>query len=205
MFKQFVTFIKYHNALPIGVAFLLLATGGALAASPELREGAREALVKAEEKVQSIDNSFIVNANLDTYTPKVHITEITEDEEYYYVTYTLQTIDLEDFIWQEVSREEVLKVSKESLGGGDLGLYSAEELGEVVNHRLSYLKEVQEIERGRGITQKVIATAYSGLIGKFLSPTEETFSGYEPVITQDKITGRRTSSNWSGNIFDNRI
>ncbi|NCO25225.1 hypothetical protein GW901_01695, partial [Candidatus Parcubacteria bacterium] len=61
-----------------------------------------------------------------------------------------QTLAIKDNIWQPVVREQTLTVSKAALGGKDLGLYVQEELSEVANYELSYLKEIQTIERERG-------------------------------------------------------
>ncbi len=55
----------------------------------------------------------------------------------------------------------------------------------MINHQLSYLKEVQRLEKQKGASQKVVAIEYAGLVGKFLSPKEKTFPGYEPVIPEE--------------------
>lgn len=181
-FRRFFEFIKYHNAFSIGFALVFLGFGSAMAVSPGLREGVTDVIISTKQTVKTIDNSYIVNINLNTYTPSIQITNITEDETYYYVSYILTTIDLADDRWQNVSKGKVLKISKAALGERDLGLYATEELSEIVDWQLSYLREVQEIEGRKGISQKVVATVYSGLIGKFLDPKEEVFTGYEPVI-----------------------
>lgn len=182
MLKKLAAFIKYNNAFSIGFALVFLSTAGALAASPELRETVSESIVAAENQVTSVDNSYIVGVDLDAYAPKVQIVSITEDDEYYHVAYTLQTIDLAKGVWQDVIKEDVLKVSKIDLGGEDLGLYVTRQLGELVEYQHAYLREVQGREKEVGVSSKVVATAYSGLIGKFLDSTQEEFPGYTPVI-----------------------
>jgi hypothetical protein len=59
-------------------------------------------------------------------------------------------------------------------------------LGETVESKISYLKKAQGVENRKGITQKIATTEYSGLIGKFLSPKEETFEGYSPIKAEEK-------------------
>jgi len=184
MLRKLAHFIKYNNALPIGVAVLLLSTTGALAASPEVREAAAGAVYSKESQVVSIDNSYIVNKDLSSYMPRVEITNVTEDEENYYVDYRFSTIDLEDGVWQDVTKGKQMKVGKVALEGKDLGLYVTRQLKEVVDGELRRLIETQEIEKGIGESQKQVATAYGGLIGKFVDPTVETLPGYEPVIPE---------------------
>ena len=179
--KPFFTFLTYHNAVPIAFGVLFLSVGGALAASPELRSGVAGAVLSTTETVRSADNSYIAAVDLNTFEPKIQITAVTEDEENYYVAYALSTIDIADYVWKEVTKETTLKVAKADLGEKDLGLYVTEELREVADSQLAYLKEVQRIERSRGVSQKVVETAYSGLVGKFLDPKEEVLPGYIPV------------------------
>lgn len=182
MFNRIITFIKYHNALPLGFLVLFLGFGAAFAASPELREDATAAVISSTQTVVKVDNSLILNVNLEQFQPSAQINNVTEDADNYYVSYTLYTIDLQSGVWNTISRGQNVTVSKELLGNNDLGLYVAKQIKEVTDRQLEYLREVQDIERGKGITQKTVATTYSGLIGKFLDPKEETFPGYQPVI-----------------------
>ena len=182
MLQKIVTFIKYHNALPLIFLALFLGFGAAFAANPELGENMAAAVITSAQTVVKVDNSLILNVNLDQFLPSAQINAITEDEDNYYVSYTLYTIDLQSGVWNTVSRGQSITVSKKSLGNNDLGLYVAKQIKEVTDRQLEYLKEVQEIERGKGVTQKTVATTYSGLIGKFLDPKEEVIVGYQPVI-----------------------
>ncbi len=178
MMQKIINFVKYHNAFAVGFTIVFVGFSLSLAASPELREN----FISSQEVVQSVDNSYVLGANLDNFSFSLQIKEITEDEKNYYIVYTYKTIAIQDYVWQEVEREKTLTVSKSALGDRDLGPYVVEELGEVIDYELSYLKEVQEIEREKGLTQKIVTTQYAGLIGKFLSPEEKIFLGYEPVV-----------------------
>ena len=181
MLRKLTTFIKYNNALPLAFLGLFLGFGGALAANDELREAATEVIISKEVSVESVDNSFIINTNLDQFVPSVQITNITEDNENYYISYTLGTIDLSNGAWKVVSLSKEFTVSKTLLGREDLGVYVAEETREMVDRQVAYLKEVQKIERKNGETQKVVATLYSGLIGKYLDSKKEVIEGYTPI------------------------
>jgi hypothetical protein len=172
----FWRFLQYHNAVPIAFSILLLGAGGVFAATNP------EAIYSATQEVLSIDNTYIVNKNLDSYTPQVRITGVTEDEEHYFVAYDFTTIDLKDYVWQDVMKKEVMKVSKPDLGPfRDLGLYVMDQLKQKIDRELAYLKEVQALEK-RSISQKMVATAYGGLIGQFLDEKTEVLPGYTPVV-----------------------
>ncbi len=172
-----IHFLKYHNAVPIIMGALFLSFGGALAASPEVRD----AIYDETATVESIDNTYIANKDLASFTPTVRITGVTEDEEQYYVTYTLTTIDVIDYVWKDTTKDRTMTVAKAAIAGRDLGLYVTEQLRQVIDREISYLGEVQEIERQQ-VSQKTVATAYSGLIGAFLDETTEVLPGYVPVV-----------------------
>lgn len=78
---------------------------------------------------------------------------------------------------------QTLTVSKTLLGDDDLGLYTAGQLKDLVSHEADRLQETQDIAR-RTMTQKTVATAYSGLVGTFLDEKTETLPGYTPVVAQ---------------------
>ena len=186
MWDRLVVFVKYHNAVPLGFMVLFLSASGVLAANPELREAAADTVISSETKIKSVDNSFIVDTNLNDFTPTAQITDVREDTENYFITYILNTIDLVDGVWGPVAQKKDLIISKEVIRGKDLGLHVAKELSEVTGRQSEYLGELQKKERGKGATQKVLATTYSGLIGKLLDSKEERFSGYEPVVKQSE-------------------
>jgi len=178
MIKKIINFLKYHNGVPLVLGVIFLATGSVFAASEEVQE----IVLASEEKVTSVDNTFIVDADLDSFTPSAQITDVTEDDENYYIIYTLYTIDLIDGKWGTVSQAKEVIVSRELLGEEDLGVYVAEEIKEVTDRQSSYLKEVQAKEQKKGETQKIVSTTYSGLIGKYLDPKEEVIADYVPVV-----------------------
>lgn len=169
-------FLSYNNAVPVAVSILLLGAGGVFAATNP------ETLYSENEVVVSIDNTYLVDRDLSSYSPRTQIDAVTEDEENYYVAYTLFTIDLEEYVWRDVAKGAVMKVSKVALGPyRDLGVYVTEQLKENIAHESRRLLETQKIEREQ-VSQKVVATEYGGLIGKMLDTTTETLAGYTPVV-----------------------
>lgn len=110
MLEKIIHFIKYHNALPIAFSVILLGSGAALAASPQVQE----IVISEETIVRSVDNSYIVNVNLDVHNPQLHITSIEEDDSFYYVSYTYDTISIDNYVWKGIGLTETLAVSKEA-------------------------------------------------------------------------------------------
>lgn len=197
--QNFINFIKYNNAFTFIAILLFIATASTFAASPELREDAIKAVISQKQEVLSLDNTKLLAQDFGKFDSKLQIKEIKEDSENYYVKYGFKTFVIRDYIWQEDGAEKTLSVSRSFLVNKDLGLYTAQELGEVVDYNLSYLKEAQEIEKKKGETNKVIAVEYGGLIGKFLNSKEKEFSDYQPVV-EDKKTFVLSVENPSVNV-----
>lgn len=176
--KQLLNFLAYNNAVPIALGIVFLGAGGALAASPAVQQS----VYNVSQTVQSIDNTRIVNADIDVLPFTLQVAGVTEDSDNYYLAYTLSTIRLVEDVWQDVNEQKVLTVPKSGLRGEDLGLYASRQLAEVRDAERARLKETQAIEKKNGETLKVVATAYGGLVGQMFDPTSETFPGYAPVI-----------------------
>ena len=181
-------FLQYNNAVPIAVSLVLLGAGGAFAATDP------GAIYSSSQQVVSIDNTYIVNKDLSTYSPQVQIISVSEDSTNYYVNYNFYTIDLKNGVWQDVTKNEIMNVSKADLGQyRDLGLYVTDQLKQITDRELSYLKQVQAIEQ-KNVTQKVVATQYGGLVGKFLNTTTEEIPGYTPIVQGPPDTSPQTAA-----------
>lgn len=173
---SFLKFLSYHNAVPIAISLALLGAGGAFAATDP------NAILSTQQQVISVDNTYLVNKDLSTYSPKVEITGVTEDSDNYYVAYTLFTIDLQNYVWQDVSRSDTMEVSKADLGQyRDLGVYVTEKLGDIVAREHDRLVATQTDARSH-VSHEVVATQYGGLVGKFLDTHTEELPGYTPVV-----------------------
>ena len=177
--KQIVHFVQYHNFFTIAVMVVFMGAGVSFAASPELRQG----VLSQTETARSVDNSYVINTDFDNYDMGLKIQSVTEDAGIYYIDYTYNVVGVKDYMWQPVATAGSIKVSKKELSGRDLGLYVADQLGQMIDQQIAYLKEVQAKEKKNGVTQKVLAVEYSGLVGQFLSTDEKTFDGYAPVVT----------------------
>ena len=179
--NRFLHFIFYNNTIPIILGVLFLGAGATLAASPE----ARSAVIDSETQLTSIDNSYLLTTTITEETVGISISSVTENAELYFVEYTMTTIEVRDGVWQPVTKTKVFEVRKDSIVGQDLGLYVEQELAEVHTFATEQLRSVQESERQAGITPKVVATEYSGLVGQFFDPQREEFPRYDPLISPD--------------------
>lgn len=178
--KSIVHFITYNNAVPIALAVLLLGAGGALAASPSVRES----IYAEQEVLRAVDNTKLVATDISNYNFSVRLNSITEDDATYYIEYSFTTLAVSDDVWREVPQIMKMKVSKKAIQGRDLGLYITEQIGQVIDQETAYLKEVQLAEKTKGVTPKVVVVEYSGIVGKMLDPKERTFPGYVPVVSE---------------------
>lgn len=180
--NKFWNFLKYNNTVPIALGFIFLSTGAAMAASPEVREAAAAAVLSQQSEIISVDNTYLVNKDLDTYSPKVVIDAVTEDDTTYFVSFTFTTIGLEEHVWKDIAKKQTIVMPKAALGEyQDLGVYVTAQLRQIIGSELAYLREAQEKER-KQVSLAVMTTTYGGLIGKFLDASTETLPGYTPVV-----------------------
>lgn len=179
MAGKIINFIKYNNAFTIAMAMVLFGGGAIFAASPD----ARDAVIGKEiVKIAGIDNSSLLNADLDNLDLRMKVENVREDTDNYYVDYSFSTFGIEGNIWQTISRKAQMIVSKASLAGQDLGLYVQSQLANVAQNEVAYLKQAQSAEKEKGLTQIVRTTEYSGLIGLVLDAKNQILPGYEPVV-----------------------
>ena len=181
--KNIAHFFKYNNFVPVAAAILILGGGGAFAATPQ----GQEALLTQQTSVVSVDNSYIIDVDLDTFAFAVRVTEVTEDDVNYYVAYEIDTIDLVDGVWEPTTREGSVRVQIAFLAGKDLGLYVEGELAQLLESEKAKLAKVQEIEARVGETTLAVATEYSGLVGQFLEDEMNEFPDYDPVLDSPEL------------------
>src|SRR3989344_4510311 len=156
--SRLLHFLRYDNAVPIALGILFLGATGVFAATDP------EAIYSAQEHVLSVDNTYLARKDLAAWTPRAEITGVTEDAENYYVAYRFTTIDNHDYVWQDVVKDETMTVSKADLGQyRDLGIYVTEQLRQKIGREFERLRETQAREK-KNVTEKMVATAYSGLI-----------------------------------------
>lgn len=170
-------FIKYNNTIPIVLGLLFFSTSATFAAVPAVRDS----FYSSETEIRSADNSYLLSVNIESYDFSMRITRVSEDSDWYYVDYDFDTIDVVDAAWQSVTYQKTLRVSKALLRGGDLRAYAESELSQVRDQERQLLTEAKEREKKNGLSQKVVATVYTGLVGKLITPDEETAPYYQPT------------------------
>ena len=175
MLKKVIHFLKYNNAtVLILVAIFLLGTG--VFAQTE----AGQAIIGAKQtSVQGIDNTLLLEADLENMDMDFKIEYIETDNEFYYVTYTYLDLVKLNNAWQYQLKEKVRKVSRKLKQ--DLGMYLAEELSEEYEMRIKELKQEQAKVQKQGEKIRVEVIEYSGLIGQTLNLAGRIFPGYEPI------------------------
>lgn len=177
--NRLLHFFQYNNAVPIIFAVVILGAGSAFAATNP------EVFIDSQQNVVSPDTTYIASADVTNFDFQLKITDITEDSDNYYVVYTYRSIGPVEYVWKEYITGGTLTVSHREIEGKDLGIFVARQLGELLAHERTYLREVQVAEKARGASSKVVVTEYSGLIGKFLDTKEEVFPGYVPVVAEE--------------------
>jgi hypothetical protein len=171
-------FIKYNTLVAAIVVVAFVAVASVMASSEDVKKIIGEEVVEKS----GVDNTVLLAADLENFDLKMEITNVLEDDENYYIDYQYNTLAIKDNVWREVLKREQIIVSKAALDGEDLGLYLMEELGEIIDYQLAFLKEVQEKEEEKGVTVVLEKTEYTGLIGLVFDTKTKELPGYEPVV-----------------------
>ena len=179
LIKKVLDFVKYHNAFTIGLILVLFGGGAIFAASPDARSAVLGQEIITEH---GIDNTRIINADLENFDFQMKIDNVTEDVTNYYIDYSFRTIGIEGNEWQTITRNLQMVIAKDALAGQDLGLYVQKQLASIAQNELAYLEQAQTAEREKGQTEIVRTTEYTGLIGLVLDVKNAVLSGYEPVV-----------------------
>ncbi|GAF99933.1 unnamed protein product, partial [marine sediment metagenome] len=172
MFNKLIHFIKYNNATVIIIVVVFIVGTGALAS-----ETGRAAIGKKQISIQGVDNTLLLEADLEKMDMEFKIEKIEEDEKMYYITYTYLDLIKVNNAWQYQLIEKVRRVSKKLKQ--DLGVYLAEELKEEYQARIKELEEEQKKAQAKGGEKRIEVTEYSGLIGGVLDVTAKVFPKYK--------------------------
>jgi hypothetical protein len=174
MFDKFIHFIKYNNAT-VFIMVLVFIFGTSVFAS----ETGREAVGKKTSTLIGVDNTLLLEADLDNIDMDFKIEKIEEDEKYYYITYTFLELAEVNKAWQYGIKEKERKISKSIKE--DLGVYFAKELKQEYYAKVKDLKLEKEKAEKEGESKRIEVIEYSGLIGKSLNVASKVFKEYEPI------------------------
>ena len=183
--RKFLSFLSYHNAVPlIGIALFVGASATFAATTGVISLPSLTQSTASPVAASAPDVSYLLSADLDSYMPTAQVTNVTEDSDNYYVAYSLSTIALVNNVWQQTTENQTMTISKAAIGAyQDLGLYLASQLQARTAQELAYLKRVQTLAIAQNAaTGAQTASAYEGLIGKTLSADSTAIPGYTPVV-----------------------
>jgi hypothetical protein len=179
MLKKALHFIKYNNLTVIVILAIFLISGGVFAQT----DAGQAVIGEKQTNITGVDNTLLLEADLDNMDMDFSIERIESDEKYYYVTYTYLDLEKQNNAWQYQIKEKIKKVSKTLKK--DLGQYLAEELKEEYEARIKDLKNEKDKELMQGAETRIEATLYTGLIGTTLEMAGKIFPGYEPVKVRE--------------------
>jgi len=186
--SSFMNFVQYNNAFLLVLVLGVVMFSGLAMASEEVRDAT---VGSKQVSAEGVDNTLLLELDLDNFNMDFTITGIIEDEEKYLVSYSYVDFALtpqpplpggegeNEGIWQYVEKTATRRISKPFRK--DLGLYLAGQLRQEATSRIKALAKLQKQEQTKGQTQVVQVTEYSGLIGKVLDLSSTVFAGYEPV------------------------
>jgi hypothetical protein len=180
--KKIVSFVLYNNTFIFIIGGIILGAGTTMAANEDVRGQVARALVTEQTTVVSVDNQYILTADIENYPVTAEVISVEEDSEFYFVEYSLNTILIADGVWQPGTRTDSLQLEKVRLGNQDLGLYLAKQFDELITAEKRILVETRLEENAVGLSQKVAVTEYDGLVGRLMDSSTNAFPGYEPVI-----------------------
>ena len=179
--KKIIQFIKYNNAFTIIISLIMFSSAGAFASEKVRNTVIGQTIITKK----GTDNTQIISANLANFDMGLKIKSVKEDTQFYYVNFDYNAIDAKDGVWQSVVKEKNLNVSKSRLGDMDLGVYLAEELKQLTDREMAYMKEVQGIEKSKGERRQVESVEYTGLKGLVFNNETKELVGYEPVKEEE--------------------
>lgn len=145
-------------------------------------EAGQEAIGRKETRIEGVDNTLLMAADLDKMEMDFKIEKVEEDDKMYYATYTFLDLDKINNAWQYQLKEKTRKVSKKL--EGDLGEYLLKEFHQQYEARVKDLKEEKVKAEKNGEEKRIEITEYSGLVGKTLDLAARVIPGYEPVKTE---------------------
>ena len=179
--KTLVDFIRYHNATPLILVAVLLVAGITLAASPKGKEVLfSDAVVVTDTSPTLLDSTALQKTDLKKLDQGLRIDAILEDAGSFIVRYSYRTFEIHENTWKPLTKSKELKVDKKFLGNRDLGIYLADQIGQVMDQEVAYLIEVQNtFKQGPGHQS---SSQYTALIGKELDSNSKEFVGYQPVV-----------------------
>ncbi|MCX6796381.1 MAG: hypothetical protein NTW06_02685 [Candidatus Falkowbacteria bacterium] len=174
-FRKIIHFIQYNNLTVFIVLAIFLASAGVFAQTPT----GQDLIGVQAKKVEGIDNTLLLQADLDNFNQDYKIEKIEEDNNYYYVTYTYLDLVRDENAWQYQIQEKIKKVSKKLKK--DLGVFLAEQFLQEYQAKIKDLRDAKAKAEETGSEKRVEVVVYTGLIGQTLDLVSKVFPTYQPI------------------------
>lgn len=166
--KKILSFLSYHNAIPLAAVVLTMGAGITFAATQGVLPLPSIASLPASDSSASgdVDASALLAANLDTFDFRPTVTGVVETDSLYIVSYSIETLAPEGSEWTTSSKTGEFSVAKDVLGDSGLNAYVVGKLHDIENGERSYLARAQTAEKTLAdVRVAKPASAFAALVG----------------------------------------
>lgn len=189
--RSFFNFIKYNNAFPIILSVVILVTGAAYAAIPNLRQAVFSPSAENFAPVvpKKTDTAKLLSTDTEEFDLALRIDAITEDVDAYHVTYSYTTLEVAAGEWRKARKNGKMDVFKAMLGKRDLKTYFVEQLGQVIDREIAYLSEAQSA--ARSVASAKTSGKYASLVGTEIDVKSREESKKNDVSGDSSVNGSK--------------
>lgn len=185
--SQFISFLSYHNAVPIIISVLFVGGASAFAATAT---GVID--VPAVFAPKEVDVSTLLSADIDAFDFRPTVTNVVETDTTYTVSYSMQTLAPEKSAWVSYEKTGEFSIAKDALPEDGLQGYVVRKLRDIENGERAYLTRAQEAEKKLAAARAAKpASTFAALVGLALDqiPVPKVEKPIpEPVIEQQSQT-----------------
>ena len=171
--KKILSFLSYHNAVPLAAVVLTMGAGITFAATstgllplPSLVAQPVEAIAPAAIEPDEVDPSALLASNLDAFDFRPTVTAVVETEDAYTVSYSIETLAPEGGAWAAYEKTGEFSVAKNALDDTGLQGYVVAKLRDIENGERTYLARAQTSEKALADARTARpANVFAGLVG----------------------------------------
>jgi hypothetical protein len=164
--KNILSFLSYHNAIPLAAVVLTMGAGITFAASQGVLPLAVPTASLTDTLAEGVDAATLRALDLDAFDFHPTVTGVVETDSLYTVSYSIETLAPEGNEWTSVSKTGEFSVAKDALGDGGLNSYAVGKLHDIENGERSYLARAQAAEKALAQTHEARpASAFTALVG----------------------------------------
>ncbi|MEX2008195.1 MAG: hypothetical protein WD850_01780 [Candidatus Spechtbacterales bacterium] len=159
--KNILSFLSYHNAIPLAAIVLTMGAGITFAATV-----AGVIDVPAVFAPKEVDVSALLSADLDVFDFRPTVTNVVETDTEYTVSYSIETLAPEGSAWSAYVKTGEFSVAKDALPEDGLQGYVVRKLRDIENGEHGYLTRAKEAEQKLAADRAAKpASAFAALVG----------------------------------------